>query len=80
MAAVVGGVRLAILVFAGIFVGLLIFGSLSTIADATDLGTTGNATRTSLTSNVGTMFTLLVIVPIIVGAGLLMRHLGWFQG
>ena len=78
MASVVGGVKIAIYVFAGIFIGLLIFGSLSTVASNTDLGTTGNATRTSLTANVGTMFTLLVLVPIIVGAGLLMRHLGWF--
>jgi len=78
MSSVVGGVKLAILVFAGIFIGLLIFGALTDVAEDQDLGTTGNATRTTLVANIGVMFTLLVIVPIIVGAGLLMRHLGWF--
>jgi hypothetical protein len=78
MSTVVDGVKLAIMIFAGLFIGLLIFGNLVGVAEDQDLGTTGNATRTTLISNIGVMFTLLVITPIIVGAGLLMRHLGWF--
>jgi hypothetical protein len=78
MSSVVDGVKLAIMIFAGLFIGLLIFGSLVSVAESQDLGSTGNATRVSLIANIGVMFTLLVITPIIVGAGLLMRHLGWF--
>ena len=78
MSSVVQGVKLSILIFSGLFIGLLIFGNLTTVAENQNLGTTGNASRTSLTTNVGTMFTLLIITPIIIGAGILMRHLGWF--
>lgn len=65
-------------IFALMFVGLIVVGSLQDVAEAQDLGTEGNGTRTSLISNVHTAFTLFVILPIIIGAGVLMRYLGWF--
>lgn len=61
-----------------LFVGLLVVNGLQTTAEATNLGTEGNATRTSLITNVHTAFTLLVLTPLIVGAGVVMRYFGWF--
>jgi len=52
-----------------IIVGLLVVGQLSTTADTMDLGTSGNATRTTLFTNTYAGFNLAVIIPIIAAAG-----------
>ena len=65
-------------IFALMFIGLIVVGALQDVAESQDLGSEGNDTRTSLITNIHTAFTLFVILPIIVGAGVLMRYLGWF--
>lgn len=52
-----------------IIVGLLVVGQLSTTADTMNLGTSGNATRTTLFTNTYAGFNLAVIIPIIAAAG-----------
>lgn len=64
-------------IFASLFLGLVINDAFSDVADAQDLGTEGNATRTQLKTNVNTSFTLFVLLPLVLGAGVVMRYLGW---
>jgi len=64
-------------IFASLFLGLVITDAFSDVADAQDLGASGNATRTNLKTNVNTAFTLFVLLPLILGAGVVMRYLGW---
>lgn len=53
-----------------LIVGLVVTGQLYTTATSMDLGTSGNATRTTLFNNIYSAFNLSVIAPIIAGAGL----------
>ena len=72
MALVIGLVVIGIL----LPVGLLIVGNLSSTVTAMDLGTSGNATRTTLFSNIYAAFNLAVIVPIIAAAGIIIAVVG----
>lgn len=51
-------------------VGLLVNYNIQTTVEALDLGTVGNATRTSLYTNINQAFSLSAIVPIVAGAAL----------
>ena len=64
-------------IFASLFLGLVINDAFSDVADSQDLGASGNATRTSLKTNINTAFTLFVLLPLVLGAGVVMRYLGW---
>lgn len=72
LALVIGLVVIAIL----LPVGLIIVGNLNTTISAMDLGATGNATRTTLFSNIYSAFNLAVIVPIIAAAGIIISVVG----
>jgi competence protein ComGC len=50
-------------------VGLVVVGQLQTTAEAMNLGTSGNATRTVLFTNTYAGFNLAVIIPIVAAAG-----------
>lgn len=60
-------------------VGLIVVGNLRTIAVAMDLGTQGNATRTTLFNNIYSAFDLGVIAPIIVAAVAIIGILAYFK-
>lgn len=79
-----GLVILLITVVIVLLIGLVVVGQLSTVADTFDLGTSGNATRTSLFSNIYSAFNLSVLIPIVAAAGALMAiifaYLGRGQG
>lgn len=51
-------------------VGLLVNNQIQTTVEALDLGVAGNATRTTLYTNINQAFSLSAIVPIIAGAAL----------
>ena len=50
-------------------VGLIVFANINTILDAQDLGTLGNATRTTLQTNAYSGFDLGALLPIVIAAG-----------
>jgi competence protein ComGC len=52
-----------------VIVGLVVVGQLQSTADAMNLGTSGNATRTTLFTNTYAGFNLAVIIPIVAAAG-----------
>jgi len=60
-------------------VGLIVVGSLRTVAVGMDLGTQGNSTRTTLFSNVYSAFDLGVIAPIVVAAVAIIGILAYFR-
>lgn len=51
-------------------VGLMINYNIQTTVEALDLGTAGNATRTTLYNNINQAFSLSAITPIVAGAAL----------
>jgi hypothetical protein len=51
-------------------VGLLVNYQIQTTVEGIDLGEAGNATRTSLYTNINQAFSLSAIVPIVAGASL----------
>lgn len=51
-------------------VGLLVNYNIQSTVEALDLGEVGNATRTSLYTNINQAFSLSAIVPIVAGAAL----------
>lgn len=57
-------------------VGLMVTGSLYSTIATLDLGTSGNATRTTLFNNIYAAYNLSVIVPIISAAGLIIGVIG----
>jgi len=57
-------------------VGLMVTGSLYTTISDLNLGTSGNATRTTLFNNIYAAYNLSVIVPIISAAGLIIGVIG----
>jgi competence protein ComGC len=63
-----------------IIVGLLVVGQLSTTADTMNLGTSGNATRTTLFTNTYAGFNLAVIIPIIAAAGAILGTVFLYLG
>lgn len=52
-------------------VGLMLNYNLQSTLEALDLGTAGNATRTTLYTNINAAFNLSTIVPIVAGASLI---------
>ena len=68
-------------VIVGVLVGLIVTGNLGTIANSYDLGTTGNSTRTAIVGASYNAFNLLTIIPVVLGAGVLMYIIGgWMTG
>lgn len=61
-------------------VGLIVTGSLSSVANSFALGTRGNTTRTNLFNNIYSAFDLTVIVPIVIGAVAVVSAILLLQG
>jgi hypothetical protein len=61
-----------------IVLGLLVTANFYTAASAMDLGTAGNATRTTLFSNIWVAFDLAAIIPIVAGAGSVLGVVLWY--
>ena len=61
-------------------VGLVVVGNLNTVANNLDLGSQGNATRTSLFNNIYSAFDLIVIIPIVAAAAAIIGVVGWIRG
>ena len=60
-------------------VGLVVVGSLYTVASDMDLGSSGNTTRTSLFNNVYSAFDLGIIAPIVIAAVAIISIIGYFR-
>ena len=73
-------VVLLITVVIVLLVGLVVVGQLATTADTFNLGTSGNATRTSLFNNIYSAFNLSVLIPIVAAAGALMAIIFAYLG
>ena len=68
-------------VIVGVLVGLIVTGNLGTIANSYNLGVTGNSTRTAIVSASYNAFNLLTIIPVVLGAGVLIYIIGgWITG
>lgn len=67
IALVVGMVALGLVIPIGMWTSSLVFG----VIDDLDLGVSGNATRTTLESNVWSAYNLSTILPIIAVAGVI---------
>jgi hypothetical protein len=67
IALVVGLVALGLIIPIGMWASSLVFG----VIDDLDLGTAGNATRTTLEANVWSAYDLATILPIIAVAGVI---------
>lgn len=68
MSTVLGMPRALIALGVMFVVGLVVIGQLATVADGYDLGTTGNATRTTLFANIYRGFDLGTLAPIVIAA------------
>jgi len=79
-AAALALVVLLVTVVVVLIVGLVVVGQLSTTADTFNLGTSGNATRTSLFNNVYSAFSLSVLIPIVAAAGALLAIIFAYLG
>jgi len=75
-----GLVILLITVVIVLLIGLVVVGQLSTVSDTFNLGTSGNATRTSLFANIYSAFNLSVLIPIVAAAGALMAIIFAYLG
>ncbi len=67
VALIVGLVALGIIIPIGMWISSISFG----IVDAVDLGTAGNATRTTLENNIWSAYNLSTILPIVAVAGVI---------
>lgn len=79
-AAALALVTLLITVVIVLIIGLVVVGQLSTTADTFDLGSSGNATRTSLFNNIYSAFNLSVLIPIVAAAGALLAIIFAYLG
>ena len=73
-------VILLITVVIVLIVGLVVTGQLSTTANTCNLGSSGNATRTSLFNNVYSAYNLSVLIPIVAAAGALIAIIFAYLG
>lgn len=63
-----------------LIVGLVVTGQLSTTADTFNLGSSGNATRTTLFNNIYSAMNLSVLIPIVAAAGALIAIIFAYLG
>lgn len=78
--AALGLVILLITVVIVLIVGLVVVGQLSSTANTFDLGTSGNATRSTLFTNVYSAFNLSVLIPVVAAAGALLAIIFAYLG
>ena len=79
-AAALALVTMLITIVIVLIVGLVVVGQLSTTAETFDLGSSGNATRTTLFTNVYSAFNLSVLIPIVAAAGALLAIIFAYLG
>jgi len=63
-----------------IIIGLVVTGTLSSVADGFNLGTQGNATRTSLFTQTYNAYNLVVVLVIVLAAGAVISGLSLARG